>query len=46
MDDMTGIAFIKFAASVRGMKDLSRAYELMEMFELNASGKIKRCLKE
>lgn len=45
MDDMTGIAFIKFAASVRGMKDLSRAYELMEMFELNASGKIKKMSK-
>lgn len=45
MDDMTGIAFIKFTASLKGMTDLSKAYELMELFELNASGKIKKMSK-
>lgn len=45
MDDMTGIEFIKFTARLRGMSDLTKAHELMELFELNPQGKIKKMSK-
>ena len=45
MDDMTGIEFIKFMAKMKGMIDLTKAYELMERFELNPQGKIKKMSK-
>ena len=45
MDDMTGLEFIKFMAKMKGMTDLTKAYELMERFELNPQGKIKKMSK-
>lgn len=45
MDDMSGIEFIKFMANMRGMTDLSKADELMDWFELNPNGKIKKISK-
>ncbi|MDV4149413.1 ABC transporter ATP-binding protein [Clostridium sp. AL.422] len=45
LDDMTGIKFIKFVAEMKGIKDLSRAKELIERFELNPKGKIKKMSK-
>lgn len=45
MDDMSGVEFIQFMARYRGMKDLGRAQELMERFELNPKGKIKKMSK-
>lgn len=45
MDDMTGLEFIKFMAKMKGMIDLTRAYELIERFEFNPEGKIKKMSK-
>jgi ABC-2 type transport system ATP-binding protein len=45
MDDMTGMQFIKFIAQMKGIKDLSRADELISYFELNTNGKIKKMSK-
>ena len=45
LDDMTGIKFINFVAEMKGIKDLSRAKELIERFELNPKGKIKKMSK-
>lgn len=45
MDDMTGLEFIKFMAKMKGMTDLTKAYELMELFEFNPQGKIKKMSK-
>lgn len=45
MDDMTGTEFIRFAAKMRHMTDMTRAEELMKLFELDASGKIKKMSK-
>lgn len=45
MDDMTGLEFIKFMAKMKGMTDLTKAYELMERFEFNPQGKIKKMSK-
>ena len=45
MDDMKGMEFIKFIADMNGMTDLTRAHELIELFELNPHGKIKRMSK-
>ncbi len=45
MDDMTGIDFIKFIASMKNLHDLSYAKELMELFELDPKGKIKKMSK-
>lgn len=45
MDEMSGLDFIKFMANYRGMKDLGRAEELMERFELNPKGRIKKMSK-
>lgn len=45
MDEMTGDKFIAFMASYRGLNNLSKAKQLMERFELNAKGKLKRMSK-
>ncbi len=45
MDEMTGIDFIKFIAKMKEMKDLSYAYDLMNFFELDPKGKIKKMSK-
>lgn len=45
MEDMKGIEFIHFIADMKGMKDFSKAEELMKFFELDASGKIKKMSK-
>lgn len=45
MDDMTGIEFIRFIADMKGLKDLSRANELIKDFELDTKGKIKKMSK-
>jgi len=45
MDDMTGIQFIKFIAEMKGIKDFKRAEELIDMFNLDPNGKIKKMSK-
>ncbi len=45
IDSMSGMEFIHFVAKMKKMKDLGRANELMEMFDLNASGKLKKMSK-
>ena len=45
MDDMSGIQFIKFIAEMKGIKDFHRAEELISMFDLDASGRIKKMSK-
>ncbi|MDO5402664.1 MAG: ABC transporter ATP-binding protein [Eubacteriales bacterium] len=45
MDSMSGIEFIRFVADMKGMNGLERAKELMERFELEPSGKIKKMSK-
>lgn len=45
IDKMTGQQFIKFIAQMRGLNDLTRANELMQFFELNATGLIKKMSK-
>lgn len=45
MDDMSGNEFIKFIAEMKGIKDHSKAAELIELFELDPTGKIKKMSK-
>ena len=45
IDSMSGNEFIRFVAKMKKMKDLGRARELMDMFELDASGKLKKMSK-
>ena len=45
MDDMTGESFIRFIAEYREVKNLGRAKEIMERFELDPKGRIKRMSK-
>ncbi|SHK62466.1 ABC transporter ATP-binding protein [Hespellia stercorisuis] len=45
IDSMSGMEFIRFVAKMKKMKDLGRAQELMEQFELNANGKLKKMSK-
>ena len=45
MNNMTGIQMIEFIAEMKKMKDLSRAKELMERFELDPKGKIRKMSK-
>lgn len=45
IDSMNGTEFIRFVAKMKKMKNLGRAPELMELFELNSSGKIKKMSK-
>ena len=44
-DDMTGSQYIKYIGKLRKMKDYKRAQELIRMFELDASGYLKRMSK-
>ncbi len=44
-EDMTGIEFIEFMAAYRGLKELTLAHRLIERFELNPKGKIKKMSK-
>lgn len=44
-DDMTGMAYLRLIAKMRGMKDFSYAEQLMRDFELNPNVKIKRMSK-
>ncbi len=44
-DDMTGSSFLKFVAGYRGTRNPSRMKELLERFELDPSGKIKKMSK-
>ena len=45
MDDMGGLEFIKFIAEMKGIKDFHLAEELIDMFKLDSSGKIKKMSK-
>lgn len=45
LDDMNGDEFLKFMHDMRGMKDTSRQKQLIEMFELDPKGKIKKFSK-
>ena len=45
MDDMSGIQFIKFIAEMKGIKDFNPAQELIDMFNLDPSGRIKKMSK-
>ena len=44
-DDMTGSEFIKFIAKYRGNTENGRAKELLDRFELDPNGKIKKMSK-
>lgn len=44
-DDMTGIAYLKLIAKMRHMKDFSYGEKLIDFFELDPSGGIKRMSK-
>lgn len=44
-EDMTGREFLKFMAELKGMKQFARMEELMERFELNPQGKIRKMSK-
>lgn len=44
-DDMSGTEFLNFIAKYRGLTDLSRQKELLEKFELDPKGKIKKMSK-
>lgn len=44
-DDMTGHEFLSFMAKYRGHLDMKRQQELIELFELNPQGKIKKISK-
>lgn len=45
VENMKGMEYIRFIAQLRGMKDDTRMKELMDMFELNPEGKIKKMSK-
>lgn len=45
MDDMTGVEFIHFMAQMKNIKETSRIQELIQFFELNPRGKIKKMSK-
>lgn len=45
MEDMTGKKFLKFMADMKGIRDLSRMEELIQRFELNPQGKIRKMSK-
>ena len=44
-DGMTGTQFLALLADMRGMKDRSRTKQLIDRFELDSSGKIKKMSK-
>lgn len=45
IDDMTGIAFIRFVARMKGLVSMKRAEELMDFLNLDPKGKIKKMSK-
>lgn len=45
LDDLNGIQMIDFIASMKGLKDQTRMKELMDIFELDPKGKIKKMSK-
>ncbi|MFV0551317.1 MAG: ABC transporter ATP-binding protein [Anaerorhabdus sp.] len=45
IDGMTGEEYLKYMADVRGLKDLTRQKELIEMFEFSPKGNIKKYSK-
>ncbi len=45
MDDMTGLELLHFIAKLKKMKDFTYAEHLMNYFELDAKGKIKKMSK-
>lgn len=45
LEEMTGRKFLEFMAEMKGMKDLSRMEELIQRFELNPQGKIRKMSK-
>lgn len=44
-DEMKGIELIRYIGSMRGIKDYSKAKKLIERFELDTKGKIKKMSK-
>ena len=44
-DDLTGIQLLNFLADMKGIKDKSRMNELIERFELDPKGKVKKMSK-
>lgn len=44
--EMTGISFIRLIANMRGLRNLERAFELIERFEVEKDEKIYRMTKE
>lgn len=45
MDGMTGEEYLNYLAEVRGLKDLTRQKELIEMFEFSPKGNIRKYSK-
>ena len=45
VDNMKGMEYIRFISQLRGMKDDARMKELIDMFELNPTGKIRKMSK-
>ena len=45
LDDLTGKQMIEFIASMKRLKDKTKMYELMERFDLDPKGKIKKMSK-
>lgn len=45
IDSMNGMEFIRFVAKMKNMKGMGRAQELMERFDLDAMGKLKKMSK-
>lgn len=45
MEDMTGRKFLEFMAQMKGIRVLSRMEELIERFELNPQGKMRKMSK-
>lgn len=45
MEDMTGEKYLEFMAQMKHIKDRRRMRELMELFELDARGKVKKMSK-
>lgn len=44
-DDMTGKEFLRFMASMRGLRDMTKTHTLTDFFELDIKGKIKKMSK-
>lgn len=45
LDEMSGLAFLRFQAGLRSMQDFHRAEELIAFFELDPRGKIRKMSK-